>query len=143
MKKVNLILVALIGVTVFTACNKSNDKPEINRIVGTYNGSVIYQSNDKTVPATASVTGADDYSVNVHCYSDSLDTTFTMSIYQDNDYIYCSNNETGNHGGHGMNMAQHCNSDEHHGEFDMDNGTFNYLFNMETGDINFSGTKRR
>lgn len=163
MKKVNLILVALIGVTVLMSCKKDQN-PSIENVVGNYKGTLIdpiTQNNEGT--ATTEVTQIDDETVQIHCTGTNLDTTIVINVYENNDSLMCCSHQmsAGCHDGNGNGMmgggmmggnnnkkssnwnnhkkTMSCQSGTHGGGFDTNNNSFNYLFN---NNLKFSGTKQ-
>jgi len=141
MNKSIIYLIASI-VLVFTSCSKNDLKPDINSIVGTYQGTINHSSDNSSSSATTDITEDGEYSVNVHCYSDDFDTSFVMDLYQDGNTVYCNNGGYSDNSGHMDNMNQHCNTEEHHGSFDMDNNSFNYTFDDANGVSDFEGKKK-
>ncbi|OFX43768.1 MAG: hypothetical protein A2046_05110 [Bacteroidetes bacterium GWA2_30_7] len=169
MKKVNLILVALIGVTVLMSCKKDQNSG-IDNIVGNYKGTLIdpvTQNNEGT--ATTEVTQIDDETVQIHCSGANFDTTMVINVYENSDSLMCCTHQMssgchkGNSNGGGMmgggmmggnnnkkskNWDNHkktmsCQNGTHNGGFDTNNNSFNYLFNMSgQNGLKFSGTKQ-
>lgn len=140
MKKVNLILATIIGLLIITSCSK-DENPDLTKIVGTYNGTLTINSNKVSIPAIAEISENGNDRISIHCYSDSLDTTFVMDVYQESNMIYCNHsNESDNK----MMKMNHCNnnSSEHFGEFDTNNNSFSYVFKTNNQSKNFSGTKK-
>ncbi len=141
MKTQTLILIAAITF-IIASCNKNDDKPDMDSIVGTYQGIINHSSDNSSSSATTDITKDGDYSVNVHCYSNNFDTTFVMDLYQDGNTVYCNNGGYNDNSGHMENMNQHCNTEEHHGSFDMDNNSFNYTFDSSNDVKDFEGKKK-
>ena len=131
MKRQTIILIVPI-ILLLAACSKNDLKPDMNAVVGTYNGSINYSLKDTSITATADITEASEYSVNVHCYATDFDTTFEMDLYQEGNTVYCNNGGYNDKSGHMDNMHQHCNTETHHGSFDMENSSFNYSFDNTT-----------
>lgn len=170
-----LILVAL-G---FVACNKSEETFPDNSIEGRYVGTLTNEglkSVTGVMPvktnATTDVTKSVDNRIEVHCYSDELDTTFMLDYYDNNDSVMvCLDGEAfkemyGHMLGQGhmsggmmgdLTMGEtewmhhlsdeHQPSDEHFGGFDMTNHTFGYRFQMQKDGVSyilgFQGSKTR
>ena len=178
MKKVKLLLVMSVAVLIgLTACEESDDI-SVESIEGTYVGTLTFDDGLKssvnfseTVQnATAEVTDMGDGQIEVHCYSEEMDTTFILNHYHHNDSVMvCLNGEAfeemyGHMMGHGGNMCntggmmgsmnngttewmnhmnmEHENGDEHFGGFDMTNMTFGYTIRNQKGDYHFQGTKQ-
>ena len=169
-----IVLVGIIALTVAaTSCSKKEPlkKDLISQIAGTYKGT-LSNSDGLKHDGTADVSAVNDSVVSIHCYdSVGFDTTFVMELYQNGDSVMlCSTGQdfynqyghymTGQHhmsemgnmmgGSSGMTdwqqhiSSQHQPGDEHFGSFDMDNGTFNYLFEMKGNSAQtktFSGKK--
>ena len=127
MKNPFFYLVALT-IIVLSSCNKNNITPDMDSIIGTYKGSINYSTDSSVNNATTDISRADDYSVFVHCYSNDFDTTFTMDVYQEGNTVYCNNGGYSDNSDHMSEMSQHCNTQEHHGSFDINNKAFKYTF---------------
>ncbi len=171
MKKLKSIMIAgIIGITaIATSCSKKTEvlkKDVIAQVVGTYKGTLATGSAE--YDGTADVSAVNDSVVQIHCYDQNdFDTTFVMEIYEEGDSVMLCNtgedfyNQYGHHmsGRHHMtedmmgNMDsdwqqhlsnQHQSGDKHYGNFDMNNGTFNYLFEMGNGTQTkkFSGKRK-
>lgn len=179
MKKVRLFLI--MGVTVllgFTACEESENL-SVESLEGIYEGTLTSDNSLKSTAnfsgeiqkATAEVTDLGDGQIEVHCYSETMDTTFVLNHYEHNDSVMvCLNGEAfeemyGHMMGHGGNMGngnsggmmggmnngssewmnhmnnEHEEGDEHFGGFNMSNRTFGYTIKSEDGDYHFQGTK--
>lgn len=131
------------------------------KAAGIYEGTLT--RGNETFDAYSEVFRIDDQTVEVNCYSNLMDTTFILDLYQDGDHLQtCLTgdefyNEYGHHmsGDHHMmggseRMSwshhldeEHSTGDEHFGGFDMEEGMFNYMF--ETNDnsqVWFEGVKR-
>ncbi len=178
-KKIILLFASALIVAGFTACNKSEEALPDNSIEGTYAGTLTtdgLKSANGIMPgstsATADVTQTGDGEVQVHCYSDELDTTFMLDYFDDHDSVMvCLTGEAfeemyGHMMGEGHMMGgmmgdisegetewqhhmydEHQPGDEHFGGFDMANHTFGYHFQMMDGNdpymLDFQGTKTR
>ncbi len=174
--KRKLFFTIAIVVLGFTACNKT-DEPIDNSIEGTYVGTLTtygLKSGSGVMSgssnATADVTKIKDGEIEVHCYSDDIDTTFMLNYFENHDSVMvCLNGEDFEHmyghmygqGHMGDGMMgditngetewqhhmddEHQNGDEHFGGFGMGNQTFGYHFKMMDGNmpysLNFQGTK--
>jgi hypothetical protein len=169
--KIKLGMAIVLIAIGMAACDKADEQPG-NSIEGTYVGTLTNQ-NLKGVTgeapgntsATADVTIKGDTQIEVHCYSDKLDTTFMLNYYHDHDSVMiCLTGEAfeqeyghmgqGHHmGDMGMHQTEwehhmaddHDSGDRHYGGFDMANHTFGYSFLMLDGEtqymVNFQGTK--
>lgn len=175
-KVVTLLAGALI-VLGFSSCSKTDDTVIDNSIEGRYVGTVTateLKSAGGVKPgsfnATADVSKIQDGVIEVHCYSDELDTTFMLDYFNNNDSVMvCLTGDAfeemyghmmgqGHMGGgmmgdintgetewmHHLN-DEHQPGDEHFGGFDMTNHSFGYSFEMTEGAnsymLNFQGTK--
>ena len=177
--KIKLLIAGALIVTGFAACNKSEDTIPDNSIEGTYTGTITTEglkSATGVMPgstnATADVIKTGDGEIEVHCYSDELDTTFMLDYFDDHDSVMvCLTGDAfeemyghmmgeGHMGGGMMGDIndgetewehhmddEHQPGDEHFGGFDMTNHTFGYRFQMMDGDnqytLDFQGTKSR
>ncbi len=138
--KNSIFYLLTLALFLFTSCNKNSSKPDMSSIVGTYDGSIRYSSNNNNASATAEVTELNEYAVNVHCYSTNFDTTFTMDIYQEGNTVYCNN---GSHKNTQMDkMHKHCTNENHHGSFDVNGKAFSYSFDESMDTSNFFGIKK-
>jgi len=166
-----LSIIAVIVVTLIaSACNKKNEITDLtSEMTGTYIGTLTIDGLKTTSDATADVTNNGDNLIEIHCYGDDIDTTFTQRLFEDGNMIQmCSTDEDFyNEYGHNMNNQydhhnmmkdsdglswshhmdeEHKNGDEHYGNFNISSGMFNYMFKMmsETGSYNaeFVGTKK-
>lgn len=166
-----ILLSAATAVVLFTACNKSDETVIDNSIEGRYIGTL---TNDgfKSTSATAEVTKTGDEEIEVHCFSDELDTTFMLNYYENHDSVMvCLEGDAfqemyGHMLGQGHMMGgmmsdinagenewmhhlsdEHHAGDEHFGGFDSMSHTFGYWFQMmengETYKYSFQGTKTR
>ena len=151
-----LIIVLSIAVVVsITSCNKSNELPQpklSNQIMGTYKGTLTSSLLQDAIPAKAEITYVNDYTIQVHCHSADIDTTFYLRLYPDGNMmkVCFTGNDFKNQYGHNMctncqmmgNMsngtswqqhmsAEHKPSDEHYGYFDMNAKTFDYTFKFK------------
>lgn len=147
-------------VTSMISCTMNNELSQSklsNQIKGTYNGTLTSSLSQTAIPATAEITAVDDYTIQVHCHSADIDTTFSLGLYPDGNMmkVCFTGNDFRNQYGHDMstngqmmgnnqmmgNMsngnswqqhmsAEHTPADDHYGYFDMNAGTFNYTFNF-------------
>ena len=90
--KIDLLIVSVIIILGFTSCDKSEKTVTNNSIEGTYVGTLTNEglkSANGIIPgntsATADVTKTGDREIEVHCFSDELDTTFMLDYYENND----------------------------------------------------------
>lgn len=168
-KKLNLLLLAVLAVSVFAACEKTDDEPALS-VEGTYYGKIQAVSGNLSHDggqAVAVVTMMDSNLIHVHCYDSIMDTTFmlhhfshhdsVMVCYADSAFYHMYGHMMGSgHMGGGMmgdmhsgqtqwmhHMEdEHMSGDEHFGGFDMNNHSFGYTFLMSNGRLHFSGTKK-
>jgi hypothetical protein len=157
----------LIAIAIFLfSCEKSDDLIN-NDVTGTYAGTLTSSltsrsSNTESIqPATLIVSSFADQ-IQVHCFAENFDTTVILDIYAHNDSVMvCLTGEEfenmyghmlgpGNMTGHmqnnGTDWMQHLNNehqegDEHFGDFDTQQHTFNYTFKMNNGNFHFKGIK--
>ncbi|MCF6341244.1 MAG: hypothetical protein L3J31_00370 [Bacteroidales bacterium] len=167
--KISMIAVIAVVVTL-ASCNKADDtNPNLTTgLTGTYDGTLITNNLKGTSPAKADITAVNDYTVEIHCYGEDIDTTIMLELYEDGDMMrVCFTDEdfygeyghnksndhhmmgdNGNWTNWGQHMSQdHGEGDEHYGYFNMADGQFNYTFNIEVSGGNtytqeFSGTKQ-
>ncbi|TVZ28743.1 hypothetical protein JM83_3893 [Gillisia sp. Hel_I_86] len=164
MKQIKLIA-TIVVLTVLAACEKSED-PSENVIEGTYLGTLTHSDGLKRngasqeEDAVAEVTNIGNNLLEIHCYSNELDTTFVLNYYQhDDSVLVCFNGEDfenmyghmlgqGHGSGSMMNDKQngetewthhlndeHEEGDEHFGGFSMQDQAFGYRFKMMDGDV--------
>ncbi|MDB4584057.1 hypothetical protein N9164_12955 [Draconibacterium sp.] len=173
--KLFLVVAVIIGLA---ACNKSEESISDNSIEGTYAGTLtnegLKSANGEpgSTSATAEVTKTGDDQIEVHCYSDELNTTFMFDYYDNHDSVMvCVTGDTfedmyghmlgqGHMDGGMMGDIQngetewqhhmedeHQQGDEHFGGFDTMNHTFGYRFQMTEGGssymFSFQGSKSR
>jgi len=155
LKKVSIVAIVLLSIIV-VSCNKSDDQVETDltkKVTGTYTGILTTGSLKSTSPATADITTYNNYTVQVHCYGDDIDTTFLLELYEDGNmmrvcftdddfYNEYNHHKSENHhmmgdNGNWTNWNQHMNNehewnDKHYGYFDMDDGKFDYTFKIKT-----------
>lgn len=176
MKRIINTIFALILIAGFVACDKSDESITDNNIEGTYEGTITtsLKSANTVMPgisnATAEIMKSGEDLIEVHCFSDDIDTTFMLNYYEDHDSVMvCLNGEAfqqmyghmmgqghmgggmmGNIDGDETEWMHHLNDehqpgDEHFGGFDMMNHSFGYSFEMTDGDnhymLHFEGTK--
>jgi len=169
----SIIIVGIIGITVIaTSCSKNTEplkKDIIAQVVGTYKGTLATVSVEHD--GTTDVSAVNDSVIQIHCYDqDDFDTTFVMEMYENGDSVmlcntgedfysqyghymtgrhHMSDDMIGNMGSMDNDWQQHLSNqhqpgDKHYGDFDMNNGTFNYSFMMGSGMQTkiFSGRKK-
>lgn len=171
MKKGKLFFVLSIAVLIsFTACKKS-ETLSVKAIDGTYVGTITIEDGLKSVSsdisattdAIAEVSDIGNGEIEIHCYSEELDTTFILNHYQHNDSVMvCLNGEAfeemyGHSMGHGEMMGgtnhgnsdwmnhmntEHGEGDEHFGGFNMTTQKFDFTIKREAVDYRFQGSKR-
>ena len=176
---IKLLIAGVLIVTGFAACNKSENPIPDNSIEGRYVGTLTtdgLKSANGIMPgstsATADVTQTGDGVIQVHCYSDELDTTFMLDYFDNHDSVmvcltgdafqemyghmmgdgYMGGGMMGNSNDGETPWQHHLNDehqpgDEHFGGFDMTNHTFGYRFQMMSGGnqymLDFQGTKNQ
>lgn len=169
MKTFKILLAITMAVTI-ASCSNMNDDPVrpnlASQVAGTYNGMLTSGLSETETPATAEITTVNDYTIQVHCYSADVDTTFSLELYQDEDMMrvcFTDNDFTSQYGhemsanhhmmggmGNWTSWQQHMNvehspDDEHYGYFDMSSGIFNYMFDLpgaSDGDSQYFTGKR-
>jgi len=176
MKKIKLIIATALGVVVLAACEKSDNVP-VQEIEGTYVGTLTGFENaksetgvDTNEPAIAEIRKTGNELIEVHLFSDSMDTTFVLNHYENNNSVLvCLNGDDfKNMYGHMLGQGhanggmmgdmqngetewthhlsdEHQNGDEHFGGFEMQTRTFGYQLNMMDGtnsyNLKFQGKK--
>jgi len=169
MKNVNVFLI-VAGMIILLACEKSNDS-KLVEITGTYVGTLSKQNLSKSrtdlssSEATTIVSSIGDQ-IEVYCFGDLIDTTLIFDYYYHNDSVFvCHTGEEfknlyghmkgqGHMSGgmmgdmHGSETEwmhhlsdEHEENDEHFGNFNTQDNSFNYLFKMSDGDYQFQGSK--
>lgn len=158
--KTLIIVLSIAIVASITSCNMSNELPQpnlSNQIMGTYKGTLTSSLSQDAITATAEITPVNEYTIQVHCHSTDIDTTFSLGLYPNgNMMMVCftgtdfknqyghtmstnsqmmGNNQMMGHMSNGTSWQQHMSaehtpSDEHYGYFDMNARTFNYTFNF-------------
>ena len=178
-KKMNSWIAGALLIAGFAACDKAEVITPDNSVEGRYVGTLSTEGlksaaglTTESTNATADVTLTGDNQIEVHCYSDELDTTFMLNYYENHDSVMvCLTGNAfeemyGHMLGHGhmeggmMNDIQngetewehhmfdeHQTGDEHFGGFDTMNHTFGYRFQMMDGNnrymLDFQGSKNR
>jgi maltose-binding protein MalE len=159
-----MALTSLIFIIVLTACNEdetTDDRSYLNDIEGTYTGTLSIDNMKTSYSATANVIITENDQLQIHCYSELLDTTMIMDAYEHNDSVMiCATGEAFYHqyghmgnGHHMMDMRMnqsewmhhleddHMEGDQHYGGFNMQNHSFTYTYKMHDGDYIFNGMK--
>jgi len=164
MKKIKLIITTALSVVVLAACEKS-DNVSVPEIEGTYVGTLTGFENAKgntgvntNEAAIAEIRKTGNELIEVHLYSDGMDTTFVLNHYENNNSVLvCLNGDDfenmyghmlgQGHGNGGMMgdmqngetewthhlSDEHQEGDEHYGGFEMQTHTFDYQLNMMDG----------
>ena len=150
-----IAIIALVAITVgLVSCKKEQTYPDLTKsVTGTYDGTLTTNNLKTTSPATADITKVNDYTVEIHCYGDDIDTTFMLELYEDGDMMqvcftdddfrreYGHDKSEDHHmmgdNGDWMNWQQHMSADhdeddEHYGFFNMKEHTFKYTFKIGT-----------
>jgi len=172
MKRSRILVVGgMIIISVFMlSCQKEDGTNLVlnltESVIGSYKGTITDSGSGNVYVATADVIKSDNSIVEVHCYSDVLDSTFVMEVFENGDTIMvCSvggdfaklyghsrmnehhmmGNANGQDWGHHMD-EEHDQDDEHFGGFNMNDLSFYYDFEMEDnhGDftLEFKGKKQ-
>lgn len=148
MRLLNHLALPILFILLFSACEKQSIDESIE---GVYEGVLtpvdIQSANTENAQANVTIVG--DHLIEVHCYSESLDTIFQLNYYKNYDeYMVCLTGEDFlNMYGHNLyhqNMGpgmmrnntewmyhleyQHASGDEHFGKFNMADHSFEYLF---------------
>jgi hypothetical protein len=156
LKILSIIALAIFSITLIS-CNKDDNQDEPNLtsgLTGTYTGTLTTNGLKGTSPATVDITAVNNYTIQVHCYGDDIDTTIMLELYEDGNmmrvcftdddfYNEYGHNQSENHhmmGGNDgccTNWSQHMNNDhqpndKHYGYFNLDNHQFDYTFNVKT-----------
>ena len=176
MKKIKLIIATALSVVVLAACDKSDDV-SVLEVDGNYVGTLTGFDDAKSETgvntnqaAIAEIRKTGKGLIEVHLYSDSIDTTFVLNYYEhNNSALVCNNGDDfENIYGHMLGQGhtnggmmgdmqnsetqwthhlsdEHQDGDEHFGGFDMQTHTFEYQLNMIDGTssyrLNFLGKK--
>ena len=153
MKTLKIVLAIAVAATI-ASCSMNNEpeRPVLSgQVSGAYIGTLTSGLSQIETPATAEITTINDYTIQVHCYSADVDTTFSLELYQDSDVmrVCFTDNDFNNQYGYNMSAnhhmmggkgnwtswqqhmsAEHSPDDEHYGYFDMNTGTFSYTFDF-------------
>ncbi|MGM1056652.1 MAG: hypothetical protein ACQEWG_12255 [Bacteroidota bacterium] len=176
MKKIKLIIATALGVVVLAACEKSDDV-SVQEIEGTYVGTLTGFDNAKSETglntdeaAIAEIRKTGNELIEVHLYSDGMDTTFVLNHYEHNNSVLVClvGDDFENMYGHMLGQGhrnggmmgdmrngetewmhhlsdEHQEEDEHFGGFEMQTHTFGYRLNMMDGNtpyhLKFQGKK--
>lgn len=164
MKKIKLIIATALSMLVLAACEKSDDVT-VQEIEGTYIGTLTGFDNAKsengansTESAIAEIRKSGKELIEVHLYSDRVDTTFMLNYYEhNNSVLVCFNGDDfENMYGHMLGQGhinggmmddmqngesewmhhlrdEHQDGDDHFGGFEMHTNTFEYQLNMMDG----------
>jgi len=164
-KTKTIIAIALIAI--LFACNSKEDVTATD-VSGTYEGTLTtvgltsrVSNSQAILTATVIVSNVGD-EIEVHCTADNFDETIMLNTYENGDetmVCYTGADFEDMYGhmlgegpmGNGMQgnaseWMQHLNNDhqqgdEHFGEFNMLDHSFNFLFKTSNGDFQFQGTK--
>ena len=148
------------------SCEKSDDL-NLNDVTGTYIGTLASDLSSKSInaksieSATVTVSTIGNH-IEVHCLAENFDAVVILDIYDHYDNVMVCltgeefenmyghklghGNMNGNMSGNGTPWMQHLanehqEGDEHFGNFDIPEHTFNYTFKMINGDYHFQGIK--
>lgn len=153
MKTLKIVLaIAVVAANVSCEMNNETERPVLSdEVAGAYIGTLTSGLSQAETPATAEITTINDYTIQVHCYSADVDTTFSLELYRDGDMmrVCFTDDDFTNRYGHDMSAnhhmmggnsnwtswqqhmsAEHNPDDEHYGYFDMNSSTFNYTFDL-------------
>ncbi|NIA03472.1 MAG: hypothetical protein GWP12_02920 [Nitrospirae bacterium] len=148
-KSLPVIILALLAVVVVSCKKEAANEDLTKQVTGTYEGTLTTNGVKSTSQATADITKYNDYTIQVHCYGDDIDTTFMLELYEDGNMMrVCFTdddfyNEYGHHksndhhmmgdNGNWTNWSQHMSNehgqnDQHYGYFNMNDHQFDYTF---------------
>ena len=162
LKILSIIALAIFSITLIS-CNKDDNQDEPNLtsgLTGTYTGTLTTDGLKETSPATADITAINNYTIQVYCYGDDIDTTIMLELYEDGNMmrVCFTDNDFYNEYGHSQsenhhmmgdnescctNWSQHMNNehqgnDKHYGYFNKDNHQFDYTFNVTTSSATYT-----
>ncbi len=148
------VVAAVLLVIGLVSCNKDKTNQDLTKsVVGTYEGTLTTNNLKTTSPAIADISKVNDYTIEIHCYGDDIDTTFMLELYEDGDMMrvcFTDNdfyNEYGHHESENHHMMgndngwttwqqhmsnEHNQNDKHYGYFDMNDHKFNYIFKIDS-----------
>ncbi|WP_339790161.1 hypothetical protein [uncultured Imperialibacter sp.] len=156
------IALAIVAASTIVSCHMNNelDHPVLSgQVAGTYNGTLRSSLLQTEMSATTEITSINDYTIEVHCYSADVDTTFSLELYPDGDIMRScfTDSDFRNRYGHNISAnhhmmgrlgnwtswqqhmtAEHDVGDEHFGNFDIKSRTFNYTFDFLSADGGYS-----
>ncbi|NOX85632.1 MAG: hypothetical protein GXO86_06675 [Chlorobi bacterium] len=165
MKYLTFVLILPVALLV-TSCNKSNgdeNKDLAGEVAGTYKGTLTDNGLKDAIDATADIIKIDEKTVEIHCYSSVLDTTFVMELFENGDSTMLCNigDDFKNMYGHErmkdhhmmgdpnwQNWTHHMDEehdqgDEHYGGFNKVDHSFTYKFVMDTAlTLQFNGKRQ-
>lgn len=176
--KKSILVIVLISTIIYSSCENNEDE-SAQAVDGTYLGTLSavnvfkdeLKSKDASLTATTEILTIGRNKLQIHCFSDDLDTTFVMNYYHHRDSVYVCYTGTdfknayghmlggGHMGGmmddkrngetewtHHMN-DEHKNGDKHYGGFNLNDHSFDYTFTHHYDDafsgMKFHGTKRQ
>lgn len=149
--RTSTLILGVVVAGVMASCNMNNEltRPDLsNQVVGIYKGKQTSTLSESQFLATAEVSMINEYTIQVHCMSEAMDTTFSLELYQNGNMMQVcfadadfrmqyGHNMSSNHHtmGNWTSWQQHMSSqhepgDEHYGYFDMSAGTFDYTFDF-------------
>jgi hypothetical protein len=167
-KRKTKTILTLAVVVLLISCNTKDDIT-INDVSGTYVGTLTtvgltsrISNSEAITPATVTISNIGD-EIEVHCVADNFDVTVMLDTYVNGDETMVCYTGTdfenmyghmlgegnimgGNMQGNGNEWMQHLNNDheqddEHYGEFNMQDHSFNFMFKTSNGDFQFQGIK--
>jgi len=172
MKRSRILVVGgMIIILVFMlSCQNEESNPVMSfteSIVGTYKGTITKSGSGNVFEAMADVIKSDNNIVEIHCYSDLLDSAFVMEVFENGDSLALCNigdDFTNQYGHSRMNEhhmmgnsgekenwkhhmdEEHDQDDDHFGGFNMNDHSFFYEFEMEDNHggftLEFKGKKQ-
>lgn len=177
MKKIKLIITTVLSMVVLAACEKSEDV-SVQEIEGTYVGTLTGFDNTKSETAVsnnedaiAEIRKTGKELIEVHLYSERMDTTFVLNYYEHNSSVLVclTGDDFENMYGHMLGQGhikggmmgdmqnsetewmhhlndEHQDGDDHFGGFEMQTNTFEYQLNMMGGinsyNLKFEGIRK-
>ena len=158
--KIFAILTLAVLTTGLVSCKKENVEQNLTEgLTGTYTGTLTTTGKAGISPATADITAINDYTIQVHCYGEDIDTTIHLELYPDGNMmrVCFTDNDFYNEYGHNKNENHHMmgdnggwtnwnqhmsndhnRDDKHYGYFNMENHQFDYTFVVNTATSSYT-----
>ena len=160
-KIASILLLSLIFIVSSCTKDKYSSIDLTQNILGTYTGTINNTKSGIVSDVNVDVTKVNDYTVNLDCFGDDIDTSFMLEIYSNGDSLMtCYSGETfkneyghmsnsGNHmmdmmgGGTGMMdwtnhlQTDHATGDEHYGYFGENSDSLIYSIKEMVGDSEY------